>query len=162
MFDVNIKNFYLAFDSVKRTKPSLVLTISFNQFKIKGNFMAISLVPEQTLDVQINAYDRKGRLVNVDNVSFDSSDESVFTVEQNATNPLKAVIKSVGVGVAQLDYTVDADLDDDEVRELSDFVAVEVKSEEATTLGFTVGTPVDIEPVVTLPVEPVEPTEPVI
>lgn len=146
MFDVHIKNFYLTANVVKRRKPSLVLTISINQLKIKGKLMAISLVPEQTVDIQINALDRKGRPVDVDSVSFESSDDSVFTVEQDSTNPLKAVITSVGVGVAQLDFSVDADLDDDEERLLADFVAVEVKSEEASTLGFTVGTPMDINP----------------
>ncbi len=116
---------------------------SHNQ--IKGQIMAITLETAQEVTVEFSALDRRGKAASVESATITSSDEAVFTVTQDADNPLKAVVRSVGAGVAQLDISADADLDDDETTTITDFLAVEVKNPEAVGFGApTVSEPIDV------------------
>jgi len=52
---------------------------------------------------------------------------------------LSAYIISGNVGASTITVSADADLDEDEVRELSDVVVLNVVAAEAASLGFTAG-----------------------
>lgn len=79
--------------------------------------------------------DSKGNQTTVEkgSVSFSSSDESVFVVEEDPEDEMKFKIVGKGPGVAQLTATADADLGEG-VKEITGFSAVEVLPGEA--VGF--------------------------
>lgn len=141
----NIQNLYIC-DNKPKVKKELTLKFTFdNQTQLIGKIMAISLVPNQAVVVELPTVDRKGNPAKVESIVFTSSDEAVFTVVQDAENPLKATITSIAVGVAQLDYKADADLTVGEDRFIEGFTAIEVQPEEAVGFGaIIVGTPTDL------------------
>lgn len=135
-------------------------TITINFTKITTTkIMALELKPGQFIDVEISPVDRKGSpaVIEEGSVVFSSTNESVFTIQEDPTNELKARIVSVGVGVATLSYSFDADLDDDEVRTIEGFSAVEVTPEEAQAVGFVATAAKDFPVALPAPSPAVEP-----
>lgn len=106
--------------------------------------MAITARPGQYSDVTLAPVDRKGNPAVVDGVTFTSSNSEVVEVIQDENDKLKARINYRGVGTAQIDVVVDAELGDGE-RTISDFVAVEVRPEEAVGLGLQISEPADVQ-----------------
>lgn len=123
----------------KRKRLELILDITIDRQKFKGKIMAISLRDTQFAEVELQVVDKKGFLTSVDegSVVFSSSDESVFTVEEDPDNDNKAKIVAVAPGVAQLDYSADADLGDG-TKTIEGFTAVEVLPGDAVGFGIRV------------------------
>lgn len=130
---------------IKHKMPRLEFKITTAFFTIKSIHMAVEAKIGQFSDVSVNPLDRKDNPAPVDTVKWTSSNEGVVVVETDPSDNKKAKFRYVGIGTAQVDVAVDADLDqgETEVRLLTDFIAVEVKPEEAVALGFTVSTPAD-------------------
>lgn len=130
-----------------KKKPKFIMTLEFENIKIKGEISMIGLKVSQTVPVTLQPIDRKGNPASVEpgTVVFESTDPNIFTVVQNPDNELQAdVYSSVNnPGTAQLDYKADADLGDG-VVEISGFSAVEVLPLQAVGFGLQVGEPVDV------------------
>lgn len=102
--------------------------------------MALTLTSTQFVTGTLEPQDKRGHSAPVDEgtVTFSSSDESVFIVEQSQENQLEVTITAVGEGVAQLTYSADADLGDGVVT-ISGFTAVEVLPALAAGFGISFG-----------------------
>ena len=136
----------ICFFYLRRKKtPKLFLTLEFNNIKITGDIKLIGLKLAQKVTVTLKPEDRLGNPAQVEagSVVFTSNDESVCTVVQNPDNELQADVFSQGVGVAQLDFSADADLGEGVVT-ISGFSAVEVLPLEAVGFGLEVGEPIDV------------------
>jgi hypothetical protein len=127
----------------KRGAERLLLELRFENNKIKGNIMAVSLTSTQFVEGTLQPVDSKGRPAQVDEntVEYTSSNPDVFIVEEDPTDQLKIRITAVGEGVAELRYSADADLDDGETVTIEGFTAVEVLPAMAIGFGIQFGTP---------------------
>lgn len=121
---------------------SLNLKLFINQTIIEGKIAMVSLKSTQYVEGQLVPVDRLGNPANVEpgSVSFSSTDENVFTVEQDTENELLMKVVARGVGVAQFDYSADADLGEG-VTTITGFTGVEVLPAEAVGFGITFGEP---------------------
>lgn len=130
----------------KRSKPRLLLLLSTNELKIKGEIMAISLTTTQFVEGVLQPVNRKGKPAKVQpgSIDYSSSDTSVFTVTEDPNDETKLVITAVGEGTGQLDYSADADLGDGVVT-ISGFTAVEVLPASAVGFGLTLSAPQEQE-----------------
>ena len=135
--------FYLKL--LRKKTPKFLMTLEFNNLKITGEIKLIGLKLAQKVTVTLKPEDRLGNPAQVEagSVVFTSNDESVCTVVQNPDNELQADVFSQGVGVAQLDFSADADLGEGVVT-ISGFSAVEVLPLEAVGFGLEVGEPIDV------------------
>jgi hypothetical protein len=128
----------------RRRGPQMLLTLKFdNNNKVKGQLMAVTLTSTQFVEGTLQPVDSKGRPAQVDenSVTFVSSDPNVFVAEQDPNDQLKVKITAVGEGVAELRYTADADLDDEETVSIEGFTAVEVLPAMAIGFGIQFSTP---------------------
>lgn len=125
-----------------KSRPKLLLNLNLENFKIKGEIMALSLTSTQFATGTLQPVDSKGRPAKVEagSVVFTSSDESVFVVTQDPTNELGLTITAVGEGTAQLDYSADADLGEGVVT-ISGFTAIEVLPALAVGFGISFSAP---------------------
>lgn len=123
-----------------KAKGKLLLTFFTNQIKIKGEITMLSIKSTQEQDFQIEGIDRLGNPAPLEagSVVFESSDPTVFTVSQNSDDQTKGTVKAVGVGVAQLNFSADADLGEGVVT-ISGFSAVEITPAQAVGFGFVPG-----------------------
>lgn len=126
----------------RKNKPYLLLSLIIDQIKIKGKIMAASITTTQQVTGTLQPVDAKGKpaSVEVGTVHFSSTDQSVFTVEQDPTNELSVKVVAVGPGTAQLDYSADADLGEG-VKTIEGFTAIEVLPSSAVGFGLAFGTP---------------------
>lgn len=129
-----------------KLKPSggrLLMTIIQDNLNIKGEITLLSLRSTQyAVSGELQAVDRLGNPapVQAGSVVFASSDESVFRAEQQ-DNELQVKVVAVGPGVAQLNYSADADLGDGVVT-IEGFTGVEVLPAQAVGFsGLTFGEP---------------------
>lgn len=110
---------------------------AFDNFKIKGESLMLKMnTTSKPVKGRLSVKDRKGfpTTGEAGTQSYSSSDESVFTVEEDPNDENKFTVTPVGPGVAQLDFEVDADRGEG-VKTLRGFVAVEVQAGEATGFG---------------------------
>lgn len=116
-------------------KGKLLLSLKHDYITIKGEIMAVSMTSTQFVEGTLQAVDSKGRPAKVQegSITFTSSDEAIFTVEQDPNDPFKVKLVAVGEGIAQLDYSADADLGEG-VSTIEGFTAVEVLP--AMAIGF--------------------------
>jgi len=128
-----------------KNKPKFIMTLEFENITIKGDIKVIGLKLAQKVRVTLQPVDRLGNPATVEagSVSFSSSDEAICTVVQDPENELVAEVFSQGVGVAQLDYSADADLGEG-VESISGFSSVEVLPLGAVGFGLEVGEPEDV------------------
>lgn len=115
----------------------LMLRLITNQINITGDITLLSLKSTQfAVSGEIQAVDRLGNPAQVEagSVNFSSSDESVFRAEQDPENEKIVKVVAVGPGVAQLDYSADADLGEGVVT-ITGFTGVEVTPAQA--VGFS-------------------------
>lgn len=126
----------------RKNKPYLLLSLLIDQIKIKGKIMAASITTTQQVTGTLQPVDAKGKpaSVEVGTVRFSSSDQSVFTVEQDPTNELSVKVVAVGPGTAQLDYSADADLGEG-IKTIEGFTAIEVLPASAVGFGLAFGAP---------------------
>lgn len=140
---------YLSDGKKPARKPGkLLLAMTFDFFTIKThNTMAVEAFVGQKSTLKVKALDRKGRDARVDSVTFENSNPGAVKITQNPDDKMEATLEYIGIGVATVAIKVDADLDagEDQVRYLEDFVAIEVKEEEAVGFGIEVSDPVDVE-----------------
>ena len=121
----------------KPRKAKLLLSFVINQIKIKGEIKLVSLRSTQYVESgELQAVDRLGNPAEVEagSVNFSSSDEGVFRAEQDPDNEKLVKVVAVGPGVAQLDYSADADLGEGVVT-ITGFTGVEVTPAQA--VGFS-------------------------
>ncbi len=98
------------------------------------------LTTEQQVTISVAPKTAAGNPAAIDgDVVFTSSDLAVATVE--STGPNSALVKAVGLGVAQILASFDADLDVGEFRAVEASGAVEVVGAEAETAEIVFGTP---------------------
>ena len=83
--------------------------------------------------------------VEAGSVQWSSSDEAVATIAVDPENELKATVTAVGLGVAQILVSADADLDEGETRAIEGSGAIEVVAAEAETFEVVFGEPQDAE-----------------
>lgn len=110
---------------------------------VEGNMARIT--NEQQIAITVVPRTAAGRVAAIDgDVIFTSSDETVATV--TSTGPNSALVVAVGVGATQIVATFDADLDEDETREIVLSGAVEVVAAEAEQGVIEFGTP-ELQPI---------------
>lgn len=104
--------------------------------------MSVTLTTAQFVEGFLTPVDSEGQaaLVEPGSVMFLSSDETIFSVEKNPDNELAFKITANAAGVAQLDFSADADLGDG-VKTISGFAAIEVIPSEAVGFGIVFGEP---------------------
>jgi hypothetical protein len=130
-----------------RSRRRLVLLLFFDNLKIEGFIMALSMTATQKVAGALKPIDKKGNPAPVDegSVSVTSSNEDVFVVERDSEDEKKFTLVAVGPGVAQLDYSADADLDDEGIKTISGFAAIEVLPAQAVGFGIEFAAPVEQE-----------------
>ena len=119
-----------------KAKGKLLLTFVINNIKIKGEITLVSLRSTQYVESgELQAVDRLGNPAEVQagSVNFSSSDEGVFRIER-LDNESRVKVIATGTGVAQLNYSADADLGDGVVT-IEGFTGVEVLPAQA--VGFS-------------------------
>lgn len=116
----------------------------------KDNAMQ-QLTDTQQVSVAVSATTKRGRPAQVHDVVFSSSDENVATVEADADDASKALVKAVGEGTAQINVSADADLGEG-VTTIHGALDVTVIPSQATQLALQTGTPEEQG-------EPAEPAE---
>lgn len=99
----------------------------------------IVLTNEEKILVTLNPTTAAGNPAVLDGVPVWTVVEGTATVEP-ASDGLSAYIVSGDVGASTVNIAADADLDEGEVREITDAIAVNVVAAEAAGLGLTMGT----------------------
>ncbi len=126
-----------------KAKGKLLLTFVINNIKIKGEITLVSLRSTQYAESgELQAVDRLGNPAEVEpgSVNFSSSDEGVFRIER-LDNEKQVKVIATGTGVAQLNYSADADLGDGVVT-IEGFTGVEVLPAQAVGFaGLSFGEP---------------------
>jgi len=125
-------------------QPSLNFTIGpFSQqsANAQGVPMRIVLTNEQQVTISINPKTAAGHDAPIDgDPVFVSSDPAVLAVFPTG-DPKSCLVKAAGLGVAQLQVSADADLDEGETRTITGAIDFNVDQAEASDLGFTAGEP---------------------
>lgn len=136
-----------------KQKPKLIITFFFNSIKIKGEIMAVVLSDTQFVDGQLTPVNKKGKPAPVETgtVEYSSSNEAVFTVEEDASDETKFKVVAVGAGTAQLNYSADADLGQGVVP-ISGFTDIEVTAAQAVTFNVKFEEPKEQEETPTPPI----------
>lgn len=128
-----------------RQRSALMLVLTIDQIKIKGVIKMTQLKTTQFVSGELQPVDRLGNAAKVEagTAKFTSSNEEVFVVERDPNLELVFKIVPKGPGVAQLDYSADADLGEG-VKLISGFTGIEVIPAEATGFGIKFGEPEEI------------------
>ena len=102
------------------------------------------LTATQQADVEAKIMDRRGNPASVQNPVWSSSEPGTVTVEVDPTNPLKAVVKAVGVvdDASMIQFEADADLGEG-VAPIIATLDVVVTAGQATVVEIQAGTPVE-------------------
>jgi len=101
----------------------------------------IPLKDTEQVELTAQALDAKGLPAPVENAVWASSDVEVASVEADASDPLKAVVKAENkLGSARITLNADARIGDGEVP-ISGFLDVEVTGGEAVEFAIAAGTP---------------------
>jgi len=127
------------------SRPGARITIRYDGLTLTawGDGMAYKLPNDKMIAVQVAYVDSKGNPAQVDgDVSWDTSDASIATVESNAGDSTQAVVTPVGpIGQVQITATADADLGSG-VREIITTMDVDIVAGEAIAGTITpVGEP---------------------
>ena len=135
---------------VEEPEGYAIMTIRYEAFTItaKGQGMAYKLPNDKMIAVKVAYVDSKGNPAQVDgNVSWESSDEGIVTIEVDSGDQMQAKVFPVGpAGQAQISVTADADLGEG-VREIVTTSDIDVVAGEAVAGTISpVGEPQPIEP----------------
>lgn len=121
----------------RRLDVRLLLTeVEIDGIRIKGAIYEMDLRIGTQVTATVKAIDHKGHAAHVDDGSAEwfSTDESVATVEQDANDQLKAIVRAVGEGATQISVVADADLGDG-VKQITGIGTIGVLPDDA--VGFT-------------------------
>ena len=102
----------------------------------------VTLTDTQQVDVTVSATDKKGNKAPVEAITFASSDDSVASVNQDATDPSKATVVAHVPGTATINVSADADLGAG-VKTITGSLDFTVTGAGAETLAVNAGTPVE-------------------
>jgi uncharacterized protein YjdB len=102
----------------------------------------LKLTNTQQAALSISAVDRRNKPALVDSVVWTSSDDTVATVTADTADPMKATVKAIDAGTAQINVSADADLGDGE-RPITGALDVTVVAGEAVALVIGTGTPTE-------------------
>ena len=120
------------------------VTLTYDGFtiKAKGDAMAYTLPVDKQVHVQVTYVDAGGNPASVDDVTWDSSDETIIAVFTDSADHTKALLRPGGkVGQAQVTAAADVDLGEG-VKELLTTMDVTVVAGEAVAGTITpVGEP---------------------
>jgi hypothetical protein len=111
----------------------VVVTVRYQHFTAtaKGNHMSYQLPNDKLIVVKVSYVDAKGNPASVDgDVVWDTSNNSVATIEPDQLDSAQCKIIAGGLGTAQVSATADADLGDG-VREIVTTLDVTVIAGEA-------------------------------
>jgi hypothetical protein len=100
------------------------------------------LTDTQDCPLSVVARDRKGAVAQLQGMTWESSDPTVFTVVQDAADPTKALASAVSPGTGVVTFTGDADLSDGVVNIIGTLDVV-VGAGQASVVEITAGTPVE-------------------
>lgn len=129
-----------------QTRPGgkFLTQISFPNHKIKGDIKMVSMRYNQKVSVELLPQDANGNpaLVEPGTVQVSSSNEAACTIKRDTNNELLFEILGAGAGVAQVDFSADADLGNG-VETITGFLGVETLPGQAVGFGFNISEPVD-------------------
>lgn len=100
----------------------------------------LALTTEQKISVTLTPTTAAGNPATLDGAPVWAVTEGDATVEVSEDG-LTATIISGEVGISTITVTADADLDEGEVREIGDVIALNVVAPEAAGLGLSAGEP---------------------
>lgn len=129
---------------------AFINSIKFNGIEIQGDLFMAELREGQEFTVTASFKTAAGHdaAYEENSVTWESSDESVATVEVSPENELEAVVKGVDGSnnrSAVITFRADGDPDADQVRDLVATLDVVVTQGEAVVAELTAGTPTDSE-----------------
>lgn len=108
--------------------PRLVLWVNYRGFLFSGEKLMFLMPDDRTAQVTVNPVDSKGFAAPVENLVFSSSDEAVVTVDA------VGVITPVGLGIATVNVTADAQIGDG-VTTIAGMLEVQVIAGQAVSLA---------------------------
>ena len=100
----------------------------------------VALTNEEKINLTLNPVTAAGNAAPVDGAPVWTVTEGDATLEV-AADGLSAYVVSGTPGASLITITADADLDADELREVSDVIAVTVVAAEAASIGLAAGAP---------------------
>jgi len=100
------------------------------------------LTDSQDCVLTVTAKSRKDNDAMLQNPTWESSDSTVLTVTQDASDPLKAVASAVDAGTVVVTFRADADLSDG-VVEIIGTMDVVVGPGMASVISIAAGTPTE-------------------
>jgi|SRR5215831_212578 len=122
------------------------VTLRYDGFTIKarGDEMSYTLPADKQVGVQVAYVDSSGNPAIVDgSVAWDSSNDTIVTVEVDAADSTKAIVRATGkVGNTQVSAIADADLGEG-VRELVTTMDVAIVAGEAVAGTITPAGPAE-------------------
>lgn len=127
-----------------------------NGLKIEGDINKMELREGQQVTITAELRTRSGNPATYEagSIGWESSDESIATVEVNPENELQAIVKGVDGsenGSAVVTFRADGDPDADETRNLVGTLDVVVTQGEAVVVSLATGPVSDIEDIETEP-----------
>src|SRR5262245_59688375 len=100
----------------------------------------IQLTDTQQVSISVSGVDAKGFPAPLENVTMTSSDGTIASVVQDATDPSKGMVVAGVPGDAQIQVTADAKIGEG-VKELTGTLDVHVVAGEAATITVGTGVP---------------------
>jgi hypothetical protein len=147
---------YLLSDEHRHEKRRQAKQIDFVQilisdFKVKGVFCMAELKEGQKFNVTVAPKTAHGHPAAIQDGSgrWTSSDDAVVSVEQDPTNPLKAVVRGLDGSANEsvvIEFRADADRSPDGVREIVGTLDVVCTTGDAAVVELTADTPTDDTP----------------
>ncbi len=127
----------LAIQLFPRQKPALWLRFSINNQTFKGVIKMIQLRDGQQQPFKAEFVDREGQptTVQAGSVQISSSDPEVAEIIRSETDETAFTIKALKPGSCQVNVSADA-IEGEGVRNVEDFVAVEVRAGEAVGVNI--------------------------
>lgn len=136
--------FVIVHNRHEKRKVRILLTI-FSSINIQGVLTMVTLKDSQQVSGILTVQDAKGNAASLQpgTVKITSSDEEVFTVEVDPDHETKFKIIAGKPGVAQLNFSGDADLTDEGVKTIEGFAGVEVTAGDAVGFGASFDQPTE-------------------
>jgi hypothetical protein len=124
----------------------LQFKILINNQTITGENIVIQMTSVQFVEITLAPVDLRGNPAPVENIVWESSDPSMLEIVPDALNSAHIRINALGpVGAAQINVSADVNMDPEVTQNISDFVAFEIRTAFANSLGMSVTEPQDQE-----------------
>jgi hypothetical protein len=134
----------------RRKRRKIVFTFSTKQFSVTGDDMNFTMLQTQSVNVLGSPVDANNNpsLAQLSNISYSSSDPTVFTVAADPNTPGGAIIQGVGPGTATLTELATATETSGAVEQISGTATITISASGnvpvgvAASISFAFGTPV--------------------